>query len=72
MMTAMRKGINLIFLYKSLMQMISGNMGRKQNIAKRKVANFPVLVSMYLSRLNDSLTILFWFLKYSFILFTVR
>ena len=72
MITATRKGMNLIFLYNILMPMISGNTGRKQNIAKRKVANLPVLVSMYLSRLNESLTILFWFLKYVFILFTVR
>ena len=47
-------------------------MGRKQNIAKRNVANLPVLVLIYSSRLLDRWVIFSWFLNCLFILFILR
>lgn len=62
-MTARMNAGNFIFLYKSLILTMSGKTGRKQNIAKINVAIFPLLVCVYLSRRDDNLFILFWFLK---------
>jgi len=52
--------------------MMSGIMGRKQNIAKKNVAIFPLLFSICFSRFNHIFAILCPFLKYLFIRFTTR